>query len=71
MKVGLLGAGRIGAFRAGLLAEHKDVDTLMVGDIETQRAAAVAEEVGGNSAPSRKSSVRGSTLWPQRRRTLR
>ena len=47
MKVGLLGAGRIGAFHAGVLAEHEDVDTLMVGDIDAERAAEVAKEVGG------------------------
>jgi myo-inositol 2-dehydrogenase / D-chiro-inositol 1-dehydrogenase len=45
--VGLLGAGRIGAFHAGVLAEHEDVDTLMIGDVDAERAAAVAEEVGG------------------------
>jgi myo-inositol 2-dehydrogenase / D-chiro-inositol 1-dehydrogenase len=32
------------------LAEHKDLDTLMVGGIEAQRAAAVAEEVGRQCA---------------------
>src|ERR671915_2541060 len=47
MRVGLLGAGRIGAFHAGVLAEHEDVDTLMIGDVDAERAAAVAEEVGG------------------------
>jgi myo-inositol 2-dehydrogenase/D-chiro-inositol 1-dehydrogenase len=47
MRVGLLGAGRIGAFHAGVLAKHEDVDTLMVGDIDAERAAAVAKEVGG------------------------
>ena len=47
MRVGLLGAGRIGAFHAGVLAEHEYVDTLMIGDVDAERAAAVAEEVGG------------------------
>ena len=49
MKVGLLGAGRIGAFHARALAEHEDVDDLMVGDLDAGRAAAVAEEVGGRA----------------------
>lgn len=49
MKVGLLGAGRIGAFHAGVLAEREDVDGLMIGDVDAGRAAAVAEEVGGRS----------------------
>jgi myo-inositol 2-dehydrogenase/D-chiro-inositol 1-dehydrogenase len=49
MRVGLLGAGRIGAFHAGVLAEHEDVVSLMVGDVDAERAAEVAEEVGGQS----------------------
>ena len=49
MKVGLLGAGRIGAFHAEVLAGHESVNTLMVGDIDAERAAAVAREVGGQS----------------------
>jgi myo-inositol 2-dehydrogenase / D-chiro-inositol 1-dehydrogenase len=49
MRVGLLGAGRIGAFHAGVLAEHEDVDTLRVGDVDEDRAAAVAKEVGGQA----------------------
>jgi myo-inositol 2-dehydrogenase / D-chiro-inositol 1-dehydrogenase len=49
MRVGLLGAGRIGAFHASVLAEHEDVVSLMIGDVDTERAAAVAEEVGGRS----------------------
>src|ERR671920_470971 len=49
MRVGVLGAGRIGAFHAGVLAEHEDVETLMIGDVDAERAATVAEEVGGQS----------------------
>ena len=45
-----MGAGRIGAFHAGVLAEHEDVVSLMVGDVDAERAAAVAEEVGGQSS---------------------
>jgi myo-inositol 2-dehydrogenase/D-chiro-inositol 1-dehydrogenase len=44
MRVGLLGAGRIGAFHAGVLARHKDVDDLVIGDLDAGRAAAVADE---------------------------
>ncbi len=47
MKVGLLGAGRIGRFHARVLADHPDVEALLIGDIDTQRAAEVAEAVGG------------------------
>jgi myo-inositol 2-dehydrogenase/D-chiro-inositol 1-dehydrogenase len=60
MKVGLLGAGRIGAFHAGVLAEHEDVDSLMIGDIDAGRAAAVAEEVGGQ--PGTIEEITGSGL---------
>jgi myo-inositol 2-dehydrogenase/D-chiro-inositol 1-dehydrogenase len=49
VRVGLLGAGRIGAFHAGVLAEHEDVDEVVVGDLDEGRAAAVAEQVGGRS----------------------
>jgi myo-inositol 2-dehydrogenase/D-chiro-inositol 1-dehydrogenase len=49
MRIGLLGAGRIGAFHAGVLARHEDVSTLVIGDVDAERAAAVAEEVGGDS----------------------
>src|SRR5918998_424343 len=49
MRVGLLGAGRIGAFHAGVLAKHEDVDELVVGDLDAGRAAALAQEVGGRS----------------------
>jgi myo-inositol 2-dehydrogenase/D-chiro-inositol 1-dehydrogenase len=49
MRVGLLGAGRIGAFHAEVLARHEDVDELVVGDLDAGRAEAVAEAVGGRS----------------------
>src|ERR687893_2801994 len=49
MRVGLLGAGRIGAFHAGVLARQKDVDDLVIGDLDAGRAAAVGGEVGGRS----------------------
>ncbi|HEV2093502.1 MAG TPA: Gfo/Idh/MocA family oxidoreductase [Rubrobacter sp.] len=50
MNIGLLGAGRIGAFHARTLAEHPDVDVLLIGDVDAARAATVAEEVGGQHA---------------------
>jgi myo-inositol 2-dehydrogenase / D-chiro-inositol 1-dehydrogenase len=37
MKVGLLGAGRIGALHAGVLARDPGVDEILVGDADTQR----------------------------------
>jgi myo-inositol 2-dehydrogenase/D-chiro-inositol 1-dehydrogenase len=47
MKVGLLGAGRIGALHAGVLAGNSEVDALVVGDVDVGRAEALALELGG------------------------
>ena len=49
MKVGLLGAGRIGALHAGVLARDKDVDKILVGDADPERAESVAVDVGGEA----------------------
>src|SRR5215204_1950807 len=49
MKVGLLGAGRIGALHAGVLARDPAVDEILVGDAYLQRAEEVAQEVGGEA----------------------
>src|ERR671911_642276 len=47
MKVGLLGAGRIGALHASVLARDPAVNEILVGDSDMQRAEEVAREVGG------------------------
>ena len=49
MKVGLLGAGRIGALHAGVLAGDPRVEEILVGDEDLQRAEKVAGEVGGEA----------------------
>ena len=49
MKVGLLGAGRIGALHAGVLSRDPGVDEILVGDADPKRAEAVAREVGGEA----------------------
>jgi myo-inositol 2-dehydrogenase/D-chiro-inositol 1-dehydrogenase len=49
MKVGLLGAGRIGALHASILARDPGVDEILVGDAEPQRAEEVAEGIGGEA----------------------
>ena len=49
MRVGLLGAGRIGEFHAGVLAEDPRVDDLVVGDVEAEQATALARKLGGES----------------------
>ncbi len=50
MKVGLLGAGRIAHLHARTLADHPDVDRLLIGDIDTDRARALADQVGGKGS---------------------
>jgi myo-inositol 2-dehydrogenase/D-chiro-inositol 1-dehydrogenase len=50
MRVALLGAGRIGAMHARLLAELIDPADLVVADVLEDRAAALAAEVGAGCA---------------------
>jgi myo-inositol 2-dehydrogenase/D-chiro-inositol 1-dehydrogenase len=45
MRIGLLGAGRIGAFHGAVLSRHPDVDELVVGDADPGRATALAERL--------------------------
>jgi myo-inositol 2-dehydrogenase/D-chiro-inositol 1-dehydrogenase len=49
MRVGLLGAGRIGALHAGVLTGLPEVENLVVGDADPGRAKALAGEVGGDT----------------------
>jgi len=49
VRVGLLGAGRIGAVHAGVLAGDPGVDEILVGDADMRRAEDVAGEVGGEA----------------------
>jgi len=49
MKIGLLGAGRIGALHAGVLANDPSVDQILVGDADPERAEEVAGKVGGEA----------------------
>lgn len=46
MRVAQLGAGRIGAMHARLLAELLDPENLVVADVDRQRAERVAAGVG-------------------------
>ncbi len=52
MRVGLIGAGRIGAMHARLLASLDGVDELLITDTVPERAAAAAAEVGARALPS-------------------
>ena len=51
MRVGLIGAGRIGAFHARTLADHPTVAGVVVTDPLLERAEVVATDVGGTVAP--------------------
>ena len=45
----MLGAGRIGEFHAGVLAGDQRVEDLVVGDVDAERAAALARKLGGEA----------------------
>ena len=47
MKVGLLGAGRIGVLHARVLASLDGVETLIIGDADAARAAAATDVHAG------------------------
>lgn len=51
MRVGLIGAGRIGVLHARLLRGLPDVDELLVTDADPARAAALAADVGATAIP--------------------
>ncbi len=57
MRVGLIGAGRIGAFHGRTLAAHKEVGEVVVTDPVLERAQAVAEEIAGTTAPDAESMI--------------
>ena len=50
MRVGLLGAGRIGVMHAETLASLPEVSDLVVADVDQARARVVADKVGASSA---------------------
>lgn len=52
MKVGLLGAGRIGAFHAKTLASDPKVSSLRIFDVDASRARSLADSVGASTASS-------------------
>src|SRR5215212_6178944 len=53
MRIGLLGAGRIGAFHAATLLDAPDVAELVVGDVDAGRATALADKLGTADRPVR------------------
>lgn len=46
LRIGLIGAGRIGTLHAGVLIANDAVDELIVADIDADRAKSLAEELG-------------------------
>lgn len=52
MKVGLIGAGRIGNIHAGTLATHPDVESLVVADYDAGLAGKLAARYGAEAASS-------------------
>jgi myo-inositol 2-dehydrogenase / D-chiro-inositol 1-dehydrogenase len=47
--LGVIGVGRIGTFHAGVLADHPEVERVVVTDVDAGRAAEVAETCGGRA----------------------
>lgn len=52
MRVGLIGAGRIGDVHAGTLAAHPEIESLVVADYEAGLADKLASRHGAEAAPS-------------------
>ncbi|MFJ2114285.1 MULTISPECIES: Gfo/Idh/MocA family oxidoreductase [unclassified Streptomyces] len=52
MRIGLIGAGRIGTLHAGVLSRHREVGSLVIADTDPARAAYVADRTGSTAAPS-------------------
>ncbi|MCQ8770740.1 Gfo/Idh/MocA family protein [Streptomyces telluris] len=52
MRIGVVGAGRIGAHHAAVVKALDGVGQVVVADADHERAAAVAERVGARAAPS-------------------
>jgi myo-inositol 2-dehydrogenase/D-chiro-inositol 1-dehydrogenase len=52
MRLGLLGVGRIGSSHATVIADHPEVTSIVVGDVDPARARAVADKLGTDSADS-------------------
>jgi myo-inositol 2-dehydrogenase/D-chiro-inositol 1-dehydrogenase len=51
MRIGLVGVGRIGAFHAATLRGLDSVEQVVVADVDSARAQAVAKELGLEAAP--------------------
>ncbi len=61
MRIALLGAGRIGRLHARLLKATPGVDAVVVGDVDAERAADVAQTVGIESATTINAALDGAS----------
>jgi myo-inositol 2-dehydrogenase/D-chiro-inositol 1-dehydrogenase len=52
MRVALLGAGRIGRLHARLLRDTDGIESVVIGDVDPERAGGLASTVGVSSAPT-------------------
>ena len=59
MRVALMGAGRIGRLHARLLKATAGIDSVVVGDVDNERAADVARTTGIESASSIEAAFEG------------
>lgn len=60
MRIALVGVGRIGAAHAEVVRDHPDVDRLVVADADAERAAAVADKLGVEAAPTVEAALSGA-----------
>ncbi|MET7601903.1 Gfo/Idh/MocA family oxidoreductase [Streptomyces avermitilis] len=51
MRIGLVGAGRIGTFHATTLSRHREVGSLIITDVAPARAHELADRLGETAAP--------------------
>ncbi|MDG5807624.1 Gfo/Idh/MocA family oxidoreductase [Streptomyces ossamyceticus] len=51
MRIGLIGAGRIGTIHATTLSRHRDVGSLIITDVDTARAHDLVDRLGETVAP--------------------
>src|SRR5688500_15191326 len=50
MRIGFLGVGRIGISHATAIARHSEVSSLVLGDVDPERARSAADQLGAESA---------------------
>jgi myo-inositol 2-dehydrogenase/D-chiro-inositol 1-dehydrogenase len=51
MRIGLIGAGRIGTFHAATLSRHREVGSLIITDVDPVRAHDLSDRLGETAAP--------------------